>query len=100
MPEELPAWLAAKVEARVALIAAGVTAAARETDAQVVMTYLDEGKAEMTDEERRRWERTCDNCQRYCPDEDEFYTGHVVQMIDGRQVLIAFGVCGICRHES
>jgi hypothetical protein len=101
-PEPEPVWLTTKIERRLDVIRDGMMAAARNTGAQFVMTYLDEPDPGATDAERDRWERTCDNCGRYCPPDGEwdFWTGHVVREIDGRQVMIAFGVCAVCRHES
>ena len=100
-PEEYsPTWLVEKVEQRIDLITSqGALAFAKESGAPFIMTFLDEGDPEMTDEERERWERTCDNCGRYVPDEGEFYTGHIARIVEDVQIMIAFGVCGICKHN-
>ena len=97
--EREPAWLTAKVDQKIALVKVPMLNAARATQAGFVMTFLDEGHAHMTDEEREQWERTCDRCHTYVPDDGEFYTGHVVRDVEGQQVVMAFGVCGPCRRE-
>ena len=98
-PEEYsPPWLVEKVEKRINLIVSqGAVVYAKKSGAPFIMTFLDEGDPEMTDEERERWERTCDNCGRYIPEDGEFYTGHMARIVDDVQIMIAFGVCGICR---
>lgn len=98
-PHREPAWLTAKVDQKIQLVKEPMLAAARANNAGIVMTFLDEGRAEMTDEERERWERTCDRCQTYVPDEGEFWTGHVVREVEGQQVMMAFGLCGPCRRQ-
>lgn len=98
-PHQEPAWLTAKVDQRLALIQTAMLAAADSTDPDFVMTYLDEG-GQMSDEERERWERTCDNCGRYCAANDDFWTGHVLRQVEGRQVMLAFGVCADCKDQT
>lgn len=94
-----PPWLVEMVENRLTLMVQhGALELARESGAPFVMTFLDEGEPEMTDEERERWERTCDHCGTYIPDDGEFYTGHFKRVIDGIQVLMAFGICGTCKN--
>jgi len=96
-----PAWLTAKVDARIAEIRKGGAFDLAESVQPIVMTFLDEGSPHMTDEERERWERTCDNCERYCPEGGmAFYTGHVLRMEEGRQVILAYGVCDDCRRAT
>lgn len=94
-----PAWLTAKVDARLAEIkeAGGFLISAEQQP--IIMTFLDEGDPDMTEEEQERWERTCDNCGRYCPTVGgmAFYTGHVLRFVEDRQVLMAYGVCDDCR---
>jgi hypothetical protein len=97
-----PPWLTAKIDRRLAEIRArGAFEVAAETQ-PIIMTFLDEGHPDMTDEDRQRWERTCDNCGRYCEPHGEmtFYTGHALRVVDGRQVLMAYGVCDECKLLS
>lgn len=100
-------WLQAKVDQRVQfMVEHGALDMARESGGKFVMSFLDEGKEDMTEEERERWERTCDNCGRYIPPEPErpgytdFYTGYTQRIIDGVQIVLAFGVCGTCKEDS
>ena len=72
-------------------------ATARAADPTIVMTYLSEPDHEPTREELDRWERTCDRCGTYVPDDGEFYTGSVLRVIEGRQVMFTFGVCAPCK---
>ena len=99
-------WLSAMVDQRVALMVEhGALEIARENGTLLVMSLLDEGDEEMTDEQRERWERTCDNCGKYVPPEPErgrdgytgFYTGYTARRIEGVQIMLAFGVCGTCK---
>jgi hypothetical protein len=94
-----PPWLTAKVDQRLAEIRAGGALELARDQHPLIMTFLDEGDPEMSEEEREKWERTCDSCGRYCsPDGDlAFYTGHAQRIIDGHQVILAYGVCNDCR---
>lgn len=97
-------WLSAMVDQRVALmVEKGALDIARENGTLFVMSLLDEGNDEMSDEERERWERTCDNCGRYIPVDavdgpDGFYTGYTSRTVEGIQIMLAFGVCGTCKE--
>jgi len=100
-----PPWLAAKTDQKVAFMAEhGALDLARENGSMFIMSLLDEGEEEMTDEERERWERSCDNCGKYVPPEPEranytaFYTGYTARTVDGVQIMLAFGVCGTCKE--
>ena len=93
----LPAWLQAKVDQRMALVAEAVPAA----DWPVIVTPLSEAPEDATPEQRRRWDRTCDCCGRYCPyPREDFYTGQLQRTRpDGVLVLMFFGVCKEHNHE-
>ena len=103
-------WLTAKIDQRVALmVERGALDFAREGGTSFIMSLLDEGEEHMTGEERERWERTCDNCGRYVPpvphDEvvgkyTDFYTGYTQRIIEGIQIMLAFGVCGTCKEAT
>ncbi len=104
--EYSPTWLVEKIDARLAfMVEHGALDIARESGARVIMAFLDEGSEHMTEEERERWERTCDNCGKYVPPEPErdnyteFYTGHMARTVEGIQILMAFGVCGTCKNN-
>ena len=102
--QEQPTWLMAKVDQRVALmVEKGALDTAREAGSTFIFSFLDEGDHEMTKEELARWERTCDNCGRYIPEDapegpDGFYTGHLARTVEGIQIMLAFGVCGTCKE--
>lgn len=63
----------------------------------VIMTSLTEPDAD-TEEATERWERTCDRCGREFPD-DPFYQGTVTRLLDGKQIIMAFGVCAECKDR-
>ena len=103
-------WLQAKTDERVELmVKAGALNVARESGTAFLMSLLDEGSEDMTEEEQEQWERTCDNCGRYIPPETnpgvggyyaEFYTGYTTREVDGVQIMLAFGVCGTCKESD
>ena len=96
-PIHEPPWLTEKVDRRLAQIE---LSGAFELDTKaVIATYLAEGDDQMSEEERTRWERTCDSCGRYCSVDSgiDFYTGFASRIVKGRQVLMAYGVCDDCR---
>lgn len=100
--EEHPAWVTAMVDQRIALmIEKGALDQAREAGSNLVFSFLNEGDHEMSKEELDHWERTCDHCGRYIPEDapdgpDGFYTGHLTRTVEGIQIILAFGVCGTC----
>ena len=104
--QEQPAWLVALADQREALmIEKGALDAAREAGSQFIFSFINEGDHEMSTEELARWERTCDHCGRYIPEDapegpDGFYTGHLMRTVEGIQIVMAFGVCGTCKEET
>jgi hypothetical protein len=99
--EYQPPWLVAKVDQRITLmVESGAINMARESGSLLIMSFLDEGDEHMTEEERERWERTCDNCGKYVPDLGEFYTGHCVRTVEDVQIILAFGICGTCKKTN
>lgn len=105
VPFPEPPWLTALVDQRMALMKSkGVFEIAEDTK-PMIFTHVTEPAPGVTSRARDEWERTCDNCGRYCRPESkgggmEFYTGHVVRNVEGRQVLLAYGVCNDCRLAS
>lgn len=90
-----PAWFISRVDQRVALVQDVV--GGKWPFPTVVLTPLTEPPESATQEQRLRWERTCDNCGTHCPQGTAFYTGHVSRELpDKRQVIITFGVCKSC----
>jgi hypothetical protein len=106
-PQAEPAWLIAKIDQRLALmtdvieqrIGLGMLSEFAG-DKALVMAQLSEPDENATQEERDRWEYTCDNCGAYCPYPVPFYTGHAMRTIGPAQVLIAFGACQRCKELS
>ena len=92
-----PAWLVAMIDQRLALMEDHIGNTA-DVPANVVMTPLSEPEHEMGSEEFERWDRTCDHCGRYCPEPEQFYTGHSVRVRGQVQVIFNFGVCPTCRE--
>src|SRR3982751_2310442 len=91
----IPAWLDAKVDQR---LAAMKTVMGRDlkTPMALIMTPLSEPGPNASPLEYKYWERSCDNCGRYCS--GEFSTGHVIRHEFGTQVMFVFGVCPSCKE--
>jgi hypothetical protein len=101
--EFAPPWLVAQVDQKITFMTEhGALDMARESGAMLVMSFLDEGSPDMTDAEREVWERTCDHCGKYVPDEgpETFYTGHVVRFVEDVQIILAYGICGTCKTNQ
>lgn len=65
----------------------------------IVTMPLTEPAEGSSKKQMQRWEFTCDNCGRYCPDPIPFHTGTLAQQWDGVQVLIFYGACSRCLPE-
>jgi hypothetical protein len=100
-PEKEEDWMIAKVDQRIALMKEAGAFDIASGEQPLIFSFLDEGDHEMTSAELARWERTCDRCGKYVPDigTETFYTGHIVRTIEGRQVILAFGICGTCKNN-
>lgn len=99
MADEQPAWLVAAVDQRLALMLDHLPPLTRPGPGTVIMTPLSEPNENATAEEWARWERTCDRCHTYVPDDEPFYTGHVQrEHRDGFTVVVMFGVCAEHRY--
>jgi len=96
VPESEPAWLAAKVDQRLALMEEHMGDVSK-LPTHFVMTPLTEPEENASKEEFDHWERTCDNCGVYCPWPTDFYTGTTVRMRGETQVIFTFGVCATCK---
>lgn len=94
--ETVPAWLVAKVDQRLALMDEFLRQL--EFNHELIMTPLDEPPEGASEAQFRKWDRTCDNCGRYC--KGRFYTGNVVRELHGKQVVITFGVCPRCKEAT
>jgi hypothetical protein len=69
-------------------------------DAPFIMMLLTEPEGEDIDQETLdRYDRTCDLCGTYCPDNELFYTGSIERQIPGATVMVTFGVCKSCRDS-
>lgn len=93
---ERPAWLIEAVTERMAKDQAVLANAMAATQSNIVMVFLSEPAEDTPPEERERWERTCDNCGRYCPDEEQFFTGLVHMPLGNGHVEVTFGACPDC----
>lgn len=96
MSGKLPAWLSAKVDQRMALVDQHVTPAALTMSGKLplILTPLTEPSPLASDTVLSQWDRTCDCCGRFCPDEVDFYTGQVQRTTKGGVLVIMFfGVC-------
>lgn len=93
-----PVWLTTRVDALLAELEPALRGAA--TVSSVVLCTLSEPAEDASAAERERWERTCDRCGTYCPDETTFYTGTLTRDQAGVQVIIGFGICPACLRET
>jgi hypothetical protein len=94
-----PAWLRAAVDQRLALMVQTMGGKLPSNVANVIVTPLTEppeGAAYGPGTEAERWERSCDNCDAYCGDEDKFYFGQATRFRDGMRVEFTFGACANC----
>lgn len=91
-----PAWLTAKVDQRLALMADKMGDI--NLDYSVVMTPVSEPREGATREEMVRWERSCDNCGLFCP--GAFYTGTTTRKGFDTQVIFTFGACPKCAGKE
>lgn len=102
-----PPWLDAKADQLLAKVRreAGLTPDALKRAGysgprNVVMMPLTEPKEGSSPKQRDRWERTCDNCGRYCPHPAvPFGTGILVRDWEGVRILIGYGACRRCLPE-
>jgi hypothetical protein len=93
-----PAWLVAMADQRLALMAEKVSASSLKLyGPEIIMTPLTEPAENASNMERTRWERSCDNCGRYCK-KGTFITGHVMRQLHGHAVLMTFGMCPECKE--
>lgn len=91
-----PAWLTAKADQRLALMASGHTPVQiSKVTASIIMLFLSEPPPDSTPADYATWERSCDNCGRFCP--GTFYTGVVKRELHGMEVVITYGVCPDCK---
>jgi hypothetical protein len=94
-----PAWLLAKVDQRLALMKDKLDSPEGRlalSVMDVVLTPLVEPPEGSTKEQFERWDRTCDNCGKYCP--TTLFTGHVIRQFMGTKVNMMFGVCPECKE--
>ena len=71
---------------------------AQESDFAIIMTMLSEPAEGASAEDQARWERTCDHCGKYIPDDGDFYTGTLTRDVGLLQVIITFGACTECKE--
>lgn len=103
-----PAWLSAKIDQRLAMMADVITSESGTTDAEmtellksqltVMMTPLTEPAEGATIADMQRWERECDNCGAYSPPGTMFFTGHASRTKWETQIVFMFGMCGTCKE--
>lgn len=91
-----PPWLLAKIDQRVAAFKAEISAkkAVNISDYDTLVMPLTEPPEGATRQRIQMWERTCDNCGRFCP--GGLNAGHAHREWDGLPVLVFFGACNTC----
>ena len=92
-----PAWLTAKADQRLALMADGLKDVKIEDVNTVLMTPLTEPPENATALEIKVWDRSCDNCNLYVMANSPFYTGAVKRELHGLEVILTYGVCSSCK---
>lgn len=101
MKQETPPWLLAKVDQRLALMEHEIGKVTGErpnfTGYSLVMTSVTEPDEDVTPEQFEIWDKSCDNCGRYCP--TTLWTGHVTRFTWDVQVILTFGVCPQCKAK-
>ena len=99
-----PSWLTHAIDQRLALLRDGLP---DDLDgvASVIMTPLREPQDidVLSDADQIRalskWERTCDGCNTFVEDDEEFYNSHHAEQLRGLTVVIVFGVCHNCSAD-
>jgi hypothetical protein len=101
MTAQLPAWLDAKVDQRLAMVDQAMPVVGL-AGPSLIVTPLAEPPEGATRRDYDRWERTCDCCGKYCPyPKENFYTGHVQRTSKaGLPVIISFGICEEHRFDG
>jgi hypothetical protein len=94
---EPTAWMRQKVRERL-VQARPVLRAESPRGWAVVILMLTEPDEDASDEERERWELSCDRCGTYCPPPSDFFTGQVTVVERGHRVAITFGMCRACKQ--
>lgn len=89
-----PSWITQKVDQHIARVRDTLGG---QTEYGVVLTTLTEPPEDADQATIDRWERSCDNCGAHCPDGTPFYTVQVSEMVDGTQMIVAFGACETCK---
>lgn len=96
MADNIPAWLTAKADQRIALLDETKLPQYMQGENTAIVMALTEPGPDATPEQRATWERTCDNCGKDCKD-DGFWTGSIETAKGTVTVLLTFGVCANCR---
>lgn len=91
-----PPWLLAKVDQRVAEMKDAISSskAFEILGADMLVMPLSEPREGATRQQMQMWEKTCDNCEKYCP--GGLNTGFVRREWDGHPLQIFFGACPRC----
>jgi hypothetical protein len=92
-----PPWLTAAVDERLALMqekTGGIKRLAEASGGVIVMTFLTEPREHATSAEIRRWEHSCDNCQKHSVTENR--GGYTERLVDDIRVVFSFGACEKC----
>lgn len=98
LPE--PAWLVAMVDQRLTFMQEKMGGRDLDLSGQYVVTPVsepgssDDPNETISPEQMERWDRSCDRCGEYRP--DDLYTGHVTREAFGTTVTFTFGVCPTC----
>lgn len=87
-----PAWLTAAADQRVAFMAETLgPGVAFLKGYNVVVTPLTEPDPGC---QTQQWDKTCDNCGRYCP--DGLVANSVQRDLNGVKIQVVFGACSRC----
>lgn len=94
---DLPSWLLAKIDQRMAQIQPTVELGALMNNEVVVMTTLTEAPKGGTETEMEYWDHSCDCCGTYTL--DGLYSGRCNRLLGSVQIFITFVVCEVCKHR-
>jgi hypothetical protein len=90
-----PAWLLAKTDQKLADMRDNLTAD-RLAGFKAVLIPLFDPAPGVDDTGGGRWDRTCDNCGKYCPDGTPYFVGQTKREMHGKSVFLTFGACSEC----
>jgi hypothetical protein len=98
---DIPPDLQSKLDQRIAMLEDAGAFMLRMLDKDVVLVLaLTDPPPGITEATYLVWDRTCDRCGKYCPNDRPFYTGSLQTIVLGHVVSFSFGVCQACKWDE